>query len=55
MYEAVPFRLALIGFEVSGDFYAEAIAARGEPYDRSWMGFLWPKDGVLRYYPREPG
>lgn len=46
-FRHAPFRLALIGFEVSGCTDAAALAGRVP--DTREMGYLLPQQGVLRY------
>jgi len=48
---SVPFRLGLIGFEVSGTAYAADIAAQGIPAER-FVGYLWPSGGAVVYHRR---
>jgi hypothetical protein len=50
VFQHVPFDLALIGHEVSGDTYAEEIVSEGIPEER-WIGYMWPEHGQLQYYP----
>ena len=47
VYQEVPFRLGLIGFETSGSVDAREL--NGTPPEERWMGYLLPADGVLRY------
>ncbi len=49
VYLSVPYRLALIGFEVSGEFHAADIAATGIPAQRHF-GILWPDRDKIAYY-----
>lgn len=49
VFNAVPFRLGLIGFEASGMEYADDLAASGIPIER-WGGYLWPQNGVMGYH-----
>ena len=51
VFSQVKFALALIGFEVSGDYYAEEIENQGVPEQR-FIGYLWPAGEKLTYYPR---
>jgi hypothetical protein len=51
VFSAVPFKLGLIGHEVSGNHYAEEIAEQGIP-DERYIGYLWPSGGKLNYFPR---
>lgn len=46
----VPYRLALIGFEVSGEVYASEIAEKGVPAER-YIGYLWAEGGSLEWHP----
>ena len=50
VFVAVPFSLALIGYEVSGMAYADEIRSTGVPYER-WVGFLWGDAEDLTWYP----
>ncbi len=49
IYLSVPYRLALIGFEVSGECYAADLIANGVPAHRD-SGILWPERGEISYY-----
>jgi hypothetical protein len=49
VYEEVPFRLGLVGVEVSGQMYADQLAS-GVPTTRA-NGLLVPEGNQLRYYP----
>jgi hypothetical protein len=51
VYASAPYRLALIGHEVSGELYAADIARNGVPSVR-WAAILQPSSTGLRYYPR---
>lgn len=51
VFSQVKFALALIGFEVSGEYYAEEIENQGVPEQR-FIGYLWPSGEKLTYYPR---
>ena len=46
-----PFRLALIGFEVSGDAYSDQIQQEGVPFSRHF-GYVWPHGNQVEYFPR---
>jgi len=46
VFQAVPFRLGLVGFEVSGMAYADGLEI---PEDR-YMGYLVPDRGTLTYH-----
>ena len=48
--DRVAYRLGLIGFEVSGDMYAEDILETGVPADH-YPGLLWPTGETITYYP----
>jgi hypothetical protein len=48
VYEEVPFRLGLIGVEVSGQMYSDGLAS-GVPTSRG-NGLLVPKGNEIRYY-----
>ena len=50
VFRAVPFRLGLIGHEVSGDAYADEIEKQGIPEDR-YIGYLWPQGDEVKYFP----
>jgi hypothetical protein len=50
IHAIVPYRLALIGFEVSGEDYAADIATKGIPAER-FMGYLWEIDRHLAWHP----
>ncbi len=50
VFGRAPFSLGLIGFEVSGDAYANSLQKTGIPSQRL-MGYLWPKQGELTYHP----
>jgi hypothetical protein len=51
VYDVVPFKLALIGFEVADETYAAQLADTGIPTRRT-LTYLWPEQGELRYYAR---
>jgi hypothetical protein len=51
VYDSVNHRLALIGFEASGQLCAAQLAAR-EPLPSGWA-YLIPEDGHVRYQPAE--
>jgi hypothetical protein len=56
VYRMVPFRLGLIGLEVSGEINAAELAIQGiPPYERRNIGYLVPESGQLEYqvYPAE--
>lgn len=48
---AVPIRLGLIGWEVSGAEYASDLEASGIPAKR-YVGYLWPVGGRVEYHRR---
>src|SRR5262249_15632274 len=50
VYNHVAYRLGLIGFEVSGEMYAEDILDTGVPAGHH-PGLLWPAAGTVTYYP----
>lgn len=50
VFTRVPYQLALVGHEVSGETYSDELAAVGLPSDR-WIGYLRPTDGKLEWYP----
>lgn len=45
IFEAVPFEIGLIGFDIAGDVCAAI------PTTERWMGYLWPEKGTLCWYP----
>ena len=49
IFSVVPFNLGLIGFEVSGEFYAAEILEKGIPAERH-IGYLWSGGGRLKWY-----
>jgi len=49
VYDQVAYRLGLIGFDVSGEMYADNIADTGIPACR-YFGMLWPTAGAVTYY-----
>ncbi len=49
IYAAVPYRLGLIGFEVSGMFYAAELTLDKLP-EESWVRFLVPSEAGLAVY-----
>lgn len=51
IYSSVPFKLALIGNEVSGDVYSSEIIGVVVPEER-WFGYMWPAGENLNYFPR---
>jgi hypothetical protein len=50
VFQAVPYRLGLIGCEVSGNAYSVNIEKRGIPDDR-YIGYLWPEGDEVKYFP----
>ncbi len=50
VYDCVQFQLGLIGFEMTGDIYANEAKTKGIPNHRS-MGILLPSDHELEYFP----
>lgn len=50
VYRRARFRLGLVGFEASGRTYASDLAREGIPEER-WMGYLWPEQAQLQWYP----
>ncbi len=50
VFNAVPFRLGLIGWMISGTVYASQIEAQGIPETRG-MDYLWPESEILHWYP----
>ncbi|TDD65343.1 hypothetical protein E1262_25575 [Jiangella aurantiaca] len=51
VYEAVPFRLALIGPEVAGLTTARSLG--GQPPVERWAAYLIPSDAGLEYHPAD--
>jgi len=50
VYEIQSFSLGLMGYEVSGETYANEISVEGIPQKRAF-GYLWPSGSELEYYP----
>lgn len=50
VFSKMTYRLALIGFEVSGECYASDIQSTGVPAHRHF-GILWPEMGKIAYHP----
>ena len=50
VFHMVEFRLGLIGFEVSGDAYAQDLSEKGIPEER-YKGYLVPETDSIRWYP----
>jgi hypothetical protein len=50
IFALVPYRLGLVGFEVSGELEADDIIRSGI-HHHSQTGLLWPENGQLIYYP----
>ena len=50
VFSVVPFKLGLIGWEVSGHTYAREILEKGIPEQR-YVGYLWPHEGELEWHP----
>ena len=50
VFTAVPFALALVGHEVSGQTCAAEITTLGIAAER-WEGYLWQEAGTLLWYP----
>lgn len=50
VFTCSPFRLGLIGFEVSGTVSDTELAAGGVPAER-FIGYLYPTDNRLAWYP----
>src|SRR5262249_38628310 len=50
VYNRVQYRLALVGFEVSGMAYADELTRTGIPTQRN-MGCLWPDGDTVTFYP----
>jgi hypothetical protein len=51
VFETVPFRLGVVGFEVDANVTAAEVAAKGVPGKRS-DGILLPSGRLLNWYPR---
>lgn len=49
LFEQVPFRLGLIGFEQSG--MDDANRMKSGPPEERWVGYLWPQQAKLTYLP----
>ena len=49
VFARTSFRLGLIGMEGSGEAYSDRLED-GIPAER-WIGYLWPEDGQLKYFP----
>ncbi|MFD0374566.1 hypothetical protein [Streptomyces sp. NPDC127112] len=49
IFQEVPFRLGLIGFELSGETDAEQL--NGHAPEERWEGYLLPTGGRLRFDP----
>lgn len=50
VFDVVEFRLGLVGFEVSGDVYAQELFEKGIPEER-YQGYLLPETDSLTWYP----
>jgi hypothetical protein len=50
VYDQAPYRLGLIGFDVSGEMRADDVAASGVP-THHYPGILWPASGAITYHP----
>src|SRR4051812_33325865 len=50
VFKAVPYRLGLIGHEVSGAAYSSDIGKAGIPNAR-YIGYLWPQGDEIKYFP----
>jgi hypothetical protein len=50
VYNRVQYRLALVGFEVAGEAYADELMRSGIPKQRN-MGYLWPDADTVTFYP----
>ena len=51
VYSKSEYKLGLVGFEVSGQYYAEQIKQNGLPEKRD-IGYLWPSGSGITYFPR---
>jgi hypothetical protein len=51
LFSKVNYKLGLIGFEVSGEYYSENIKSSGIPEKRE-IGFLSPTNSQIKYYPK---
>ena len=47
--DVVPYRMAIIGFEVSGQYYASDLSRDGIP-DTRYIGYIWPDNGTYNYF-----
>ena len=50
VFTAVPYKLALIGHEISGEAYSDEISKNGLPSER-WIGYLCETQGRLEWHP----
>jgi hypothetical protein len=50
VYAKTPFRLGLVGFEVSGTVSSHDLEKAGAPSQR-FIGYLYPSTGTLTWYP----
>jgi hypothetical protein len=50
VFERVPYRLGLIGFEVSGELRADTVRRTGMP-EQHPFGLLWPIADAVTYHP----
>lgn len=49
IFSVIPFSLALVGHEVSGETSTEEVQSQGVPQDR-WIGYLWREGEHLAWY-----
>lgn len=49
VYDRMQYRLALVGFEVSGETYVDELTQTGIPTQRG-MGYLWPDGDTVTFY-----
>jgi hypothetical protein len=49
VFNAAPFRVGLIGFEVSGDPAIDNLDR--EPPNERWIGYVLTVDGAPKYFP----
>ena len=50
LFERVPFRLGVTGWDACSDIIAAEVKRDGIPEER-WVGFLWPEERRLTWYP----
>lgn len=50
VFESVPFRLGLVGWEIDYQLDSQKVQQEGVP-DNRWIGYLWPDAQSLHWYP----